>query len=43
MLVDVLSHRVSAKWKKIMRDFFAVMALKFNCVRDVETGGCVRS
>jgi hypothetical protein len=43
VLVDVLSGRVSEKWKKIVRDLVAVMALKFNFVRDVETGGCGRS
>lgn len=41
--MDVLSGRVSEKWKKIVRDLVAVMALKFNFVRDVETGGCGRS
>jgi len=34
---------VNARWKKIARDLVAVMALKFNFVRDVETGGCGRS
>ena len=42
MLVDLLSDRVSAKWKKIGTDLVAVMALKFNFVRDVETRGCGR-
>jgi len=41
--VDVLSDRGSAKWKKIVGDLVAVMAVKFNSVRDVETGGCGRS
>jgi len=43
VLVDVLSDRVSAKWKKIVRDLVAVVAVKFNSVRDVETRGCGRS
>ena len=41
--MDVLSGRVSAGWKKIVRDLVAVLALEFNFVRDVETGGCGRS
>ena len=41
--MDVLSDRVSAKWKKIMRDLGEVMVLKCNFARDVETGGCGRS
>jgi len=41
--VDVLSDRVSAKWKKFARDLVAVIAVKFNSVRDVETEGCGRS
>jgi len=43
VLVDVLSDRVSAKWKKFARDLVAVIAVKFNSVRDVETEGCGRS
>jgi len=39
VLTDVLSDRVCAKWKKIERDLVAVMAVEFNSVRDVETGG----
>jgi hypothetical protein len=42
VLLDVISGPVSAKWKKIVRDLVAVMALKFNFVRD-ETVGCGRS
>jgi hypothetical protein len=39
--VALLSERVSAKWKKIVRDLVAVRALIINFVRDVgrEGGG----
>jgi hypothetical protein len=37
--VHVFSDRVISKWKKIVRELVAVMALKFNFVRDLETEG----